>query len=68
MAQSDFTATHGATTPAPAILSGLMALGDKLHAAFISLRYAKQEETSLPAASGTADKNYLRDIDMAVDF
>lgn len=68
MAQSDFTATHGTATQAPAILSGLMALGDKLHAAFISLRYAPQEERSLPSAPQGIDKDYLRDIDMSVDF
>lgn len=68
MAQSDFTVAHGTATPAPAILSGLMALGDKLHAAFISLRYAPQEERSLPPAPNGIDRNYLRDIDMSVDF
>jgi hypothetical protein len=68
MAQSDFTANHGTATEAPAILSGLMALGDKLHAAFISLRYAPQTERSLPAGPSGADKDYLRDIDMSVNF
>jgi hypothetical protein len=69
MAQSDYTLTHGTpATQAPAILSGLMALGDKLHAAFISLRYAPQEERSLPPAPKGIDKDYLRDIDMSVDF
>lgn len=69
MAQSDYTLTHGTpATQAPAILSGLMALGDRLHAAFISLRYAPQEERSLPPATTGADKDYLRDIDISVSF
>lgn len=68
MAQSDFTVAHGTTAQAPAILSGLMALGDKLHAAFISLRYAPQEERSLPPAPKGIDRDYLRDIDMDVSF
>lgn len=68
MAQSDFTVAHGTAAEAPAILSGLMALGDKLQAAFISLRYAPQEERSLPPAPQTVDRDYLRDIDMSVNF
>ena len=68
MAQSDMTAAHGTATQAPAILSGLFSLGDKLHAAFISLRYAPQEERSLPSAPKGIDRDYLRDIDMNVNF
>ena len=69
MAQSDFTAPHGiAVTEAPWLVSGLMALGDKLHAAFISLRYAPQEERSPLSAPKDIDPGYLRDIDMSVDF
>jgi hypothetical protein len=69
MAQSDFTASQGAgATSAPWLVSGIMALGDKLHAAFISLRYAPQEERSLQSAPKHIDPNYLRDIDMSVDF
>ncbi len=69
MAQSDFTASHGAgATQAPWLVSGMMALGDKLHSAFISLRYAPQEERSLESAPKHIDPDYLRDIDMGVDF
>lgn len=69
MAQSDYTLSHGTpAAEAPAILSGIMALGDKLHAAFISLRYAPQDERTLPEAPKGIDKDYLRDIDMSVNF
>ena len=69
MAQSDFTAANGAgATEAPWLVSGLLALGDKLHAAFISLRYAPQEERDLQSAPKDIDPDYLRDIDMSVNF
>jgi hypothetical protein len=69
MAQSDFTAAHGVpATEAPWLVSGLMALGDRLHAAFVSLRYAPQEERSLMSAPKQIDAGYLRDIDMSVGF
>lgn len=69
MAQPDFTVSHTTgATEAPWLLSGLMALGDRLHAAFISLRYAPQEDRVLPSAPSKVDGDYLRDIDMAVDF
>lgn len=69
MAQSDFTISHSTgAAQAPWLLSGLMGLGDKLHAAFISLRYAPQEDRALPPAPTTIDRDYLRDVDMAVDF
>ncbi len=69
MAQSDFTVSHGeGAGTAPWLVSGLMALGDKLHAAFISLRYAPQEERSLMSAPKEIDADYLRDIDMSVNF
>lgn len=69
MAQSDLTNSHGVgATEAPWLVSGLMALGDKMHAAFISLRYAPQEERSLMSAPNDIDPAYLRDIDMSVNF
>ncbi len=69
MAQSDFTASQGESAgQAPWLVSGLMALGDKLHATFVSLRYAPQEERSLQSAPKDIDPGYLRDIDMSVNF
>lgn len=69
MAQSDLTGSHGdGAVHAPSLVAGLAALGDKLHAAFISLRYAPQEERTLMSAPRDIDRGYLRDIDMSVDF
>ncbi len=69
MAQSDFGVSRGeGAAQAPWLMSGLMALGDKLHSAFISLRYAPQEERTLASAPKEIDPDYLRDIDMGVNF